>query len=466
MTTGWQNPIVAEARYRIDSIQQGMTEFNKIVLTDIKSLQNVHGDVTKLYDSARSLLISLDEDYQLLKEYISANKDTLSREVVTADGKRVTSGMVYYQFAMDMINKRLGSLESLIPVGYDIPSEQLARSSSTTEQSIPGTYAANPDPSFTGVCTLVEDGDTIVVDGRVIRFAGVDAPEGGTDSGKVSTQRLTDLILGKNVDVMVDRNTPRDLYGRWLGWPMLHTDNETELGKGQLMSICIWLLRNCLALPNLKFGKHHYVDPDEVKRAASACVWGWPQIGQYKIITDPSHSVVWVDGDFVGLSGSPVDISFGAHHVTVFKAGYSAYHFDLNVDQNIAQEIGPFTLLPLPVSTGLVEVHTSPNVRAILYINDQLVGVTPIVIDLPTDSISTLRSEADGYSSASEDVLPVIGSVTIVALSLSSTGSPPIVSPSVIPSAKIAGTAATPVTNVLSKSMVAKVRKKQSRSKK
>jgi len=461
MTTGWQNPIVAEARYRIDSIQQGMSEFNKIVLTDIKSLQNVHGDVTQLYDSARSLLISLDEDYQILKNYINYNKDTLSKEVVSPDGKQITTGMNYYQFALDTINKRLGSLESLIPAGYDVD-----QSSSPTGQSAAVNPFAKPDQSFTGVCTLVADGDTILVGGRYVRLAGVDSPEGGTDSGKVSAKKLTDLLLGKNVDVMVDYNTPRDLYGRWLGVPMLHMDGETELGKGQLMNVCVWLLRNCLASPNLKFGKHHFVDPDEVKRAANACVYGWPQIGQYKILTDPSHAIVWVDGDFVGLSGSPVDISFGAHHITVFKAGYSAYHFDLNVDQSIVQEIGPFKLLPLPVSTALVEIRTEPNVQAVLYINEQLVGVTPVVIDLPVDANSIIRIEADGYDSSSTSVLPMIGLVSHVTPILTPSGFPPTSpAPSMIPSAKISGNAPAKVSNVLSKSMIAKVRRKGARTK-
>jgi len=473
MTTGWQNPIVAEARYRIDSIQQGMSEFNKIVLTDIKSLQNVHGDVTQLYDSARSLLISLDEDYQILKNYINYNKDTLSKEVVSPDGKQITTGMNYYVFALDTINKRLGSLESLIPVAYDVDqsASPTGQSSSSTPgqslETLPGMYAATgpSDPSFTGVCTVVEDGDTIIVDKRIVRLAGIDAPEGGTEAGKVSTQRLTDLILGKNIDVMVDRNSPRDLYGRWLGVPKLHMDSETDLGKGQLMDVCIWMLRNCLASPNLKFGKHHFVDPDEVRRAANACVYGWPQIGQYKILTDPSHAIVWVDGDFVGLSGSPVDVSFGAHHIVVFKAGYSAYHFDLNVDQTIAQEIGPFKLLPLPVSTALVEIRTDPNVQAVLYIDEQLVGITPIIIDLPTDANAVLRVEADGYDGSSSSVLPVVGTVSQVVLPLSSSGSSQVTTQSMIPSAKISGTAPAKVSNVLSKSMIAKVRRKGARTK-
>ncbi len=65
----------------------------------------------------------------------------------------------------------------------------------------------------------VTDGDTVHVLDQVntrhkIRLAGIDAPERKQIYGDKSTQNLTNLIAGKNVEVEYDK---RDRYGRIIG---------------------------------------------------------------------------------------------------------------------------------------------------------------------------------------------------------------------------------------------------------
>lgn len=70
-----------------------------------------------------------------------------------------------------------------------------------------------------GTVVVVYDGDTVSVqamDGKIyaIRLQGIDAPEGKQNYGEKSQQTLADLILDKNVIVVVDK---QDLYDRYIG---------------------------------------------------------------------------------------------------------------------------------------------------------------------------------------------------------------------------------------------------------
>ena len=61
----------------------------------------------------------------------------------------------------------------------------------------------------------VSDGDTLAVqDGperRVVRLAGIDAPESGQDFGQVSKRHLAEMVNGRSVELIGDKTDP---YGR------------------------------------------------------------------------------------------------------------------------------------------------------------------------------------------------------------------------------------------------------------
>lgn len=74
-----------------------------------------------------------------------------------------------------------------------------------------------------GKVVAVADGDTITVLDKSkkthrIRLAGIDAPEKAQPFGQRSKQHLSDLVYGKNVEVIFDE---RDHYGRIIGKVML-----------------------------------------------------------------------------------------------------------------------------------------------------------------------------------------------------------------------------------------------------
>ncbi len=55
-----------------------------------------------------------------------------------------------------------------------------------------------------GICDKVDDGDTIFVNGKEVRLAGIDSAEKGTTVGP-ATARMKELVLGKMVTVYFDR---------------------------------------------------------------------------------------------------------------------------------------------------------------------------------------------------------------------------------------------------------------------
>ena len=81
---------------------------------------------------------------------------------------------------------------------------------------------------FSGVCTRVIDGDTIIVGTQKIRLKGIDAPELAQKSldhkpiGQWSYQYLLKLIEGKRVEIKYDK---RGYYGRIIGEVFLEGKN-------------------------------------------------------------------------------------------------------------------------------------------------------------------------------------------------------------------------------------------------
>lgn len=80
----------------------------------------------------------------------------------------------------------------------------------------------------------VIDGDTIELDdGRRVRLIGINAPEAGTIEGDAATEILTEVLLGKTVEIEID-DTEFDDFGRtlayvWLGDVMV---NQFMLASG------------------------------------------------------------------------------------------------------------------------------------------------------------------------------------------------------------------------------------------
>jgi len=72
-----------------------------------------------------------------------------------------------------------------------------------------------------GLVTHVVDGDTIDVDGRRVRFVGIDTPERGQCGYNEAKLRVTQLVNLKRVDIVSVPGNTVDRYGRELGYVQL-----------------------------------------------------------------------------------------------------------------------------------------------------------------------------------------------------------------------------------------------------
>jgi endonuclease YncB( thermonuclease family) len=75
----------------------------------------------------------------------------------------------------------------------------------------------DPSSSGSGVVSQVLDGDTIEVDGLGrVRLVGVDAPEVGECGSQGAEERLSALVLGREVQLVAGGQGDTDRYGRLL----------------------------------------------------------------------------------------------------------------------------------------------------------------------------------------------------------------------------------------------------------
>lgn len=64
----------------------------------------------------------------------------------------------------------------------------------------------------------VMDGDSVVAEGKGIRYLGIDAPEYGERGFKAAKDINKKLVVGKKVKFSICREEPKDKYGRILAW--------------------------------------------------------------------------------------------------------------------------------------------------------------------------------------------------------------------------------------------------------
>jgi endonuclease YncB( thermonuclease family) len=401
MSTGYINTTVAEARQRLQDLLRGIDNVIK-VQKQAKENEQYNTDASALYVAARQDLLALAKDFDIFKVFIEDNKSKLYDHEPE-----------YYAYKIDNIKMQLDYLEDTII----IPSLTAPISSGSTEND------TDVGRSFEGKIVLVADGDTLTVEqvameGAIptrhqVRVAGIDCPEGGTSRGKMVMEATNDFWLGRDVTVFYDRHTPNDLYGRVLG----------TVYSGDV-NFALWSLERCYTEPNLKFGKNHFVDPVEFKQAAAKCISSWPQLGSIKVTSSPTHATVYVGRvgeDLVindNITPCEIEMPVGRYVIVVSAPGYSSVRDEVDIT-NSKRQLPVYTLQKVPVSLGTVHITVAPiGRRAIISLDDSIVGIAPITVDLPVDVSTKISAVVDGgdYVIDDEIVVPVAGEIKRVPL--------------------------------------------------
>jgi endonuclease YncB( thermonuclease family) len=392
--TGWVSEPVAEIRTRISTLNSNMLEFDRLV-NRTKEASNYKFDLTTFYLAAREKIFALSSDLDQLKKFLKDHRTEIAK----------TENPDYYDLEIQHFIAQIAGL-----------SEFITTPGGEASGDVPGTGgpngpSANKDPSWEGVCSGVEDGDTLWVTylggtDRYIRLAGINAPEGGTERGKLATKLLSDLVLNKKVRVNVDFHSPFELYGRWLGTIMLHRDNDTDL------NINVEMVRRCMAVPLLKYGTNHFVDGDEIKGAYKSCIMGFPLVGIVKFYSNPAGAGIWVDGYDTGVkTPGAVEVPVGTHRFTLVAFGCSSLTDEFEVAN--AEVVPPvYHLSKLPADWGTVIVMTDPADMLVTVLQDNaVIGTAPLILDVPLVTPANLIFRADGYQDVSQIASSSLGIV-------------------------------------------------------
>jgi endonuclease YncB( thermonuclease family) len=236
-----------------------------------------------------------------------------------------------------------------------------------------------------GEVTSVDDGDTIIVNGREIRLAGIDAPEKGTERGQAAKRYLENMVLGKTVTVKIDKYQGIEFYGRVLGVVFLNGVN-----------VNIDLVKNCMAEPNTKFGRHNFLDPEEIKRAGEACGETYVGQGVVKVYSGKTNSEIYVDGVNTGkVTPAEINVPVGRHEFMCTTVGAAPDSKVINVRPGKVEiKLFPFSM---PVATGIVEVESIPS-GAEFVVDETPMGRTPTAVEVSSDGPHVIAFYLEGYS--------------------------------------------------------------------
>jgi endonuclease YncB( thermonuclease family) len=356
----------------IDAIDELINKINmefyqlRLIRNDIQTNSNYHFNTIPLYEATLTRLDSVRALYAQLIGLVAGYESELSESNLTYAKNQITAlGQMITGFA----------LASTVP---QISVEEAERM------------------IFSGVVDEVEDGDTLIVAGRKVRLVGIDCPEIGTERGKAAQAVLSELVLGKSVDVFIDPHNPIGTYARILG--VVRAPDGTILNRE--------LIRRCLAAPDFK-GKHRFIDQDLWKKDGEVCKEATPGFGLLSIYSNPTQSAVWIDGeDIHRTTPTKVEVPLGVHEIMVVAPDHSPQTRIIDVQPGLREE--KFFLKPVNSQLGFVQVVTRP-LGANISVDGELKGVSPLLLSLPADVDSVISIELDGYMPQYLTVTPILG---------------------------------------------------------
>ena len=388
MVTGYVDSVVAEAHQRLRDIEQDIKEVTAI-LTMAQSDEQYNKPTMDYYLAAKDRITAIRSYLKSFSDYYEDNKKVLVEEA-------------YFVNIMQSITRQLDTMNENIVVP------------SVTSDAVKSAMLKSSDPTgFERVVTVtkVDDGDTFMYQDEsgkevTVRMAGTDAPEGGTDRGKISAKFLSGLILGKEVTLKIDKYQPVDTFGRILA--------VVYLGD---LNLNVHMVSSCMSAPLTKFGRHHYLDMEQLKAAGERCVMGWPQEAILHVFTKPEHCMVFIDGIDTGqLSGrGEIRVPIGNHRITFAKIGYGALSVNLNLGVKVYDLV--YELQKVGSTDGIVRIRAvsgGRDVSGVVLISDEPVGVSPVITTLPVDVVTKVGVVSSSYDPVYKEVTAKLGEIVDV----------------------------------------------------
>jgi len=360
MVTGYVDPVVAEGHQRLRDIEGDIKEVTGI-LTMAQVDEQYNKPVMDYYLAAKERIQAIRGYLKAFEDYYELNKVKLVEEV-------------YFVNIINSIELQLDAMENNLV----IPAITFAGVEEAMRDSVDSTGFERRV-----VVSKVDDGDTFWFkdedDKEVpVRMAGIDAAEGGTERGKIAKKFLSDLILGKEVVLKLDKHTPVETFGRLLAVVFLGS-----------LDVNVHMVASCMAAPLTKFGRHHYLDMDQLKLAGEKCSMGWPEEAMLHVFTKPERCMVFIDGKDTGqLTGrGELRVPVGRHRLTFVKIGFGALNVDVDFEVYKIYDL-TYELQKLGATDGLVRVSAVSDgcdVSAIVLVDEVPQGLSPVILTLPVD---------------------------------------------------------------------------------
>ena len=378
-----ENTVDAKARQWLVRIQTNFWQFDAAVRTRVTWFNDQHYNPLRVYEGILPHYEAIKSDLAEFRRYLDDNGFPLNSS--------------YYQY-YDAYMKY-----------YDAYADVAKPPALVQEELDKG--------RIVGICDKVDDGDTIFVNGKEVRLAGIDSAEKGTYSGAgPATARMKELVLGKMVTVYFDPHSPMEMYRRVLGAVYLGNGDEEELYRREdwkSIFVNYIMVDECLSSPNNK-GRNMYIDHGEIKAAYEKCkIADLPTMVRVEFKSKPTHAMIFVDGqDTHRITPDYWDMTPGEHEIAIVADGCSSHHETINVSRgkNVIYKV----LEPIPTAIGNINIFTTPPDCDII-VNDMPQGVAPIIgLKEVANELLNITAVKEGYVSKTEQVIPVAGRTVTV----------------------------------------------------
>jgi len=126
-----------------------------------------------------------------------------------------------------------------------------------------------------------------------------------------------------------------------------------------------------------------------------------PKLGVISVQSEPLGASIFIDGDFKGTTPKFVrDIMCGEHHITIEKEGFSSVSENIYIPYDKTKE---FTFKLDDAKT--LKLTTEPA-GADVYLNNVLIGHTPVNLTLDKTNLNKIKILKDGYHTVFDEIPP------------------------------------------------------------
>lgn len=365
--------IQTEADAKVALLNSNIWQLGLIVRDRVQWLSDYHRNPIDFYNAALSKLSAVENQLSDFRDFLDTNNTELN--------------MRYYNGEYDSFRQQIEGFRYVLPV--PAITKEIAESE-----------------RLQGKITKIDDGDTVFIDDKECRLAGIDAAEAGSDRGIAATATITELVpVGTAVTLKIDKHTPIDVYGRALG--VLLRDSDS-------LNINLEMLRRCAAEVTTKYPRHRYIDQKEYEQVAEKCSLTFPTFGLLKLYSDPTHAALFIDGvDVKQITPAEIPVKIGTHHIEIAKYDYASHHEDIDVQ--VGANVINRKLVKLPASEGLLVVKTEPDGLAVT-VDGLPAGMSPVYITVASNDTHAVAAQTNDGKIDSGTISAVPGKTTTVVL--------------------------------------------------